>query len=105
MENYLENGLDMNQLPDQMHEIMGIFVFQASRRLLLSRLMNLFDTTTEELEQAKEEGEKGLSQFFEKDKSAAKGVPGPNGLPPLPVSRHLSGKRYEMLKEQSYGSK
>jgi hypothetical protein len=33
----------------------------------------------------KEEGEKGLSAFFEKEKSMAQGVLGPNGMPPLPA--------------------
>ena len=33
----------------------------------------------------KEEGEKGLSAFFEKEKSMAAGVLGPNGMPPLPA--------------------
>jgi hypothetical protein len=68
-------------------------------------VLQIGDAGNKQLVSVKEEGEKGLSQFFEKDKSAAKSVLGPNGLPPLPVSRHLSGKRYEMLKEQSYGSK
>ena len=50
----------------------------------------------------KEEGEQGLSVYFQKDKNAFKGVLGPSGLPPLPTSRSPTGKRYEMLKEQAY---
>lgn len=55
----------------------------------------------------KEEGEKGLSAFFEKDKSAFVSILGPDGLPPLPSSAHPAPtpKRYEMLKEQAYGTK
>ena len=33
-----------------MHEIMSLFIFQASRRVLLSRLMQIYDDTTRELE-------------------------------------------------------
>lgn len=60
VDNYLENGLDLEHMQEEMHEIMGTFVFQASRRLLLSRLMHIHDATTEELEKAKEEGATGL---------------------------------------------
>lgn len=49
VENYLEHATDLSQLQEEMHEIMSIFVFQASRRILLSRLMQIYDETTEEL--------------------------------------------------------
>ncbi|KAI5467156.1 hypothetical protein BGZ63DRAFT_498569 [Mariannaea sp. PMI_226] len=49
VENYLDHALDLSQLQDEMHEIMSIFVFQASRRILLSRLMQIHDETTEKL--------------------------------------------------------
>lgn len=49
-ENYLENALDLPNLHESMHEIMSLFVFQASRRLLLSHLMALYDDTNEALE-------------------------------------------------------
>jgi len=68
-------------------------------------VLQVGEAGTKQLVALKEEGEKGLSAFFEKDKSAFKGVLGPNGMPPLPASRHPQGKRYEMLKDQSYGSK
>ncbi|KAF7543793.1 hypothetical protein G7Z17_g10452 [Cylindrodendrum hubeiense] len=48
-ENYLEHAVDLSQLQDEMHEIMSIFVFQASRRILLSRLMQMYDETTAQL--------------------------------------------------------
>lgn len=44
VENYLEHAKDnLEHLQDEMHDIMGIFVFQASRRLLLSRLTQIYD--------------------------------------------------------------
>ncbi|GKT50393.1 meiotically up-regulated gene 65 protein [Colletotrichum spaethianum] len=44
VENYLAHAKDnLEHLQDEMHEIMGIFVFQASRRLLLSRLTQIYD--------------------------------------------------------------
>ncbi|KAK3673815.1 hypothetical protein LTR78_006370 [Recurvomyces mirabilis] len=67
-------------------------------------VLQIGDAGAKQLVSVKEEGEKGLSQYFEKDKSAFKALMGPNGLPPLPASRHPKGKRYEMLKDQSYGS-
>ncbi|KAI1773573.1 hypothetical protein F4818DRAFT_116271 [Hypoxylon cercidicola] len=43
-ENYIENCSDeLQNLQDHMHEIMSLFVFQASRKLLLSRLIQLHD--------------------------------------------------------------
>lgn len=49
-ENYLENALDLPDLQEKMHDIMALFVFQASRRLLLSHLVILYDETTKQLE-------------------------------------------------------
>lgn len=46
VENYLEHAQDnLLGLKENMHEIMATFVFQTSRRLLLSRLMQIFDET------------------------------------------------------------
>ncbi|XXH03659.1 hypothetical protein Hte_010064 [Hypoxylon texense] len=43
-QNYIENCTDeLQNLQDHMHEIMGLFVFQASRKLLLTRLIKLHD--------------------------------------------------------------
>ncbi|KAI0387088.1 hypothetical protein F5Y04DRAFT_242981 [Hypomontagnella monticulosa] len=44
VENYIEHCADdLHQLQDYMHEIMSLFVFQASRKLLLARLIKLHD--------------------------------------------------------------
>lgn len=56
----------------------------------------------------KEEGEKGLAAFFDKEKSVSANVLGPDGLPPLPsgLSTMKGGKKdYELLQDQSYGEK
>lgn len=57
VENYLANGTDdLVHLQDEMHDIMSLFVFQASRKLLLSRLTQLYDKTVAE-EKAQDGGE------------------------------------------------
>ncbi|KAF2769600.1 NADH-ubiquinone oxidoreductase 21.3 kDa subunit [Teratosphaeria nubilosa] len=66
-------------------------------------VLQIGEAGTKQLVALKDEGERGLSTFFKKDKSATKAVLAPNGLPPLPPSRHAAGKRYELLKEQTYG--
>ena len=68
-------------------------------------VLQIGDAGNKQLVSVREEGEKGLSAFFEKEKSAFKGVLGPNGMPPLPTSRHPKGKRYAILEEQSYASR
>lgn len=58
---------------------------------------------SKQLVTAKEEGEKGLSKFFEKEKSAGKGVLNANGLPPLPVAYKAGAEvTYLLDEEQSY---
>ncbi|KAF4447310.1 hypothetical protein F53441_9153 [Fusarium austroafricanum] len=44
--NYMEHATDLKNLQYEMHEIMSLFVFQQSRRILLSRLMEIHDETT-----------------------------------------------------------
>lgn len=44
VENYLEHATDLPKLQHEMHDIMSIFVFQASRRRLLAHLMQLYDS-------------------------------------------------------------
>lgn len=66
-------------------------------------VLQIGDAGNKQLVELKDEGEKGLSTFFQKQTSAAKAVLGPDGLPPLPASRHLQGKRYSLLEEQTYG--
>jgi hypothetical protein len=61
-----------------------------------------------ELVAVKEEGEKGLAAFFEKEKNASANVLGADGLPPLPSGLNVTkdGKKdYELLQDQSYGGK
>ena len=60
-------------------------------------VLQIGDAGNKQLAEVKEEGERGLATFFEKDKNASKGVLGPNGLPPLPASRHPVKKQYELL--------
>lgn len=50
VENYLENAIDLQMLQEEMHEIMSIFVFQASRRQLLGHLMRKYDEMVHKLE-------------------------------------------------------
>lgn len=52
VENFLQHGGDeLLHLQHKMHDIMAIFVFQASRRVLLSKLNELFDETQEALKE------------------------------------------------------
>ncbi|KAL2130470.1 hypothetical protein VTI74DRAFT_6356 [Chaetomium olivicolor] len=49
VDNYLKNAQDeLEGLQDIMHEIMSLFVFQASRRVLLTRLTEVYDKTVVE---------------------------------------------------------
>ncbi|KAK8218491.1 hypothetical protein IWZ01DRAFT_538099 [Phyllosticta capitalensis] len=59
----------------------------------------------------KEEGEKGLAAFLQKDKTASAAVLGANGLPPMPPGMYPTAaaagqeKKYDLLEEQSYEGK
>ena len=70
-------------------------------------VLQIGDAGNKQLVEVKEEGEKGLSTFFEKNKGAAKAVLGPDGLPPLPASRHPQKKQYNVQAEsdQPYGDR
>ncbi|KAI9756763.1 MAG: hypothetical protein M1815_002935 [Lichina confinis] len=47
---FLEHGeVDMTHLADQMPEILSLFIFQASRRQLLAKLVDAFATATDDL--------------------------------------------------------
>ncbi|KAM0555015.1 hypothetical protein ACHAPJ_006363 [Fusarium lateritium] len=46
VDNYMEHATDLENLQHEMHEIMSLFVFQQSRRILLSRLMEIHDEAT-----------------------------------------------------------
>ncbi|RFU79758.1 pentatricopeptide repeat domain-containing [Trichoderma arundinaceum] len=45
VENYIEHAVDLSELEHEMHEIMSLFIFQQSRRQLLSYLMHKHDET------------------------------------------------------------
>ncbi|KAK0365312.1 hypothetical protein LTR91_014339 [Friedmanniomyces endolithicus] len=66
-------------------------------------VLQIGDAGNKQLVALKEEGMQGLSAYFAKEKSAFKNVLGQDGMPPLPASQLPQGKRYEMLKEQTYG--
>jgi len=65
------------------------------------------DAGQKQLVAVKEEGEKGLAAFFEKEKTASANVLGPDGAPPLPSGLNVTKdgeKKYEVLREQSYSA-
>lgn len=67
-------------------------------------VLKIGDAGTKQLVEVQDEGEKkGLSAFFQTQSVAAKDVLGSDGLPPLPASRHLQGKKYSLEQDQSYG--
>lgn len=70
-------------------------------------VLKIGDAGKTQLVEVKEEGERGLATYFQKNKGIGKSVLGPDGLPPLPTSRHPQGKRYTLLaeEEQTYGTK
>ncbi|KAL6904946.1 hypothetical protein GGI43DRAFT_421256 [Trichoderma evansii] len=53
VENYIEHGIDLSELQHEMHEIMSLFIFQQSRRQLLSYLMHKHEETAKAWEQDK----------------------------------------------------
>jgi hypothetical protein len=54
VENYIENCTDdLLQLQECMHEIMSVFLFQASRQMLLARLTKLHDDVTSKARKGK----------------------------------------------------
>ncbi|KAI1483066.1 hypothetical protein F4774DRAFT_416656 [Daldinia eschscholtzii] len=54
IENYIEHCTDdLQQLQDYMHEIMSLFVFQATRKLLLARLIQLHDSQADNKQKGK----------------------------------------------------
>ncbi|PFH56886.1 hypothetical protein XA68_15825 [Ophiocordyceps unilateralis] len=50
VDNYIDHAVDLEALQCEMHEIMSLFVFQASRRQLLGHLMRKHDDVVTELE-------------------------------------------------------
>lgn len=70
-------------------------------------VLQIGEAGNKQLVEVKQEGERGLSAFFQKDSKAAKGVLEANGLPPFPSSKHPQKKQYELLEQskQSYGNR
>ncbi len=50
IENYLEHATDIDGLQHEMHDIMALFIFQASRRLLLCHLLVKHNEAAKDLE-------------------------------------------------------
>ena len=76
VDNYLEHSTEdeLEGLQHVMHEIMSIFVFQASRRVLLTRLTEVYDRTVERQKklQKKKKGDGRPSTDGDKDSEEAK---------------------------------
>lgn len=53
IENYLDHAIDLSELQHGMHEIMSLFIFQQSRRELLSYLMQKHDEIAKAWEEDK----------------------------------------------------
>lgn len=52
LENFMEHGEEeLGHLQHRMHDVMASFVFQASRRVLLTKLNEVFDATQKELQE------------------------------------------------------
>ena len=62
---------------------------------------------SKQLISVKEEGEKGLAAFFEKQKGTQTNILGSDGLPPMPtdLGNTPRGKHYELLQDQPYENK
>ncbi|KAH8670878.1 hypothetical protein BX600DRAFT_509612 [Xylariales sp. PMI_506] len=71
VENYLEHSADsegpLGPLQNHMHEIMSLFVFQASRRLLLTRLIRRHD---DESSRSKKQQQSGQVQSLQGDEAS-----------------------------------
>lgn len=53
---------DLKDLAGRMHDVMGMFIFQASRRTLLVHLTTALDETSKEQKEAEEKGEAGNAE-------------------------------------------
>ena len=69
-------------------------------------VLQIGDAGSKQIVAVKEEGQKGLPAFFEKDKKSISGVLATNGLPPSPsnLGQNARTTRYEINKEQTYGA-
>lgn len=70
-------------------------------------VLQIGEAGNKQLAEVKDEGQKGLSAFFQKDSKAGKGVLDADGMPPFPASKHPTHqtKQYELLDQaqQAYG--
>jgi hypothetical protein len=70
VENFIKNGgEDLYYLRERMHEIMGTFIFQASRRLLLTHILKIYN---EAVEQQEHDGDEAKKQRLENLEAALK---------------------------------
>lgn len=96
--NYLEHADDnLEGLAGVMHDIMSMFIFQASRRALLVRLTEIYDKIVEERERkVKDRGEKQEKEKKDKGKSNEdKPTPPTDGAMSSPGSPPLSPEELE----------
>lgn len=57
IESFIEHGGDeLYYLRERMHDVMGLFIFQASRRLLLTHLYEMFNDASDEVKKDSETG-------------------------------------------------
>ena len=101
--NYLEHADDnLEGLTGVMHDIMSMFIFQASRRALLARLTEVYDKAVEEREQKEKEREE-RQEKEKKDKGKGnedKPTPPTNGAMSSPGSPPLSPEELEEKKSR-----
>jgi hypothetical protein len=69
-------------------------------------VLQIGDAGKKQLVEVKKDGEeKGLASYFEKQKSLAGSVLGPDGLPPMPTPSHAPQvRKYELTSDQAYPS-
>lgn len=70
-------------------------------------VLQIGDAGAKQLVALKDEGQKGLAAFFQKDSKKGMSVLGPNGLPPMPANlgQRAQPVTYALLPEQTYEGK
>ncbi|KAF7536233.1 hypothetical protein G7054_g4707 [Neopestalotiopsis clavispora] len=103
IQNYVEHSTDgLAHLQDHMHEIMSIFVFQASRKLLLTRMMELYDGYTYQKQQsspseeAKSEPEPPTVRLQSQEQEAVDGSSQTQANPSIPKEPETEDERVEL---------
>lgn len=103
VDNYLAHADDnLEGLTGVMHDIMSMFIFQASRRTLLARLTEVYDKAVEERERKeKEQEERQEKEKKNKGKSAEENATSPtDGAMSSPGSPPLSPEELEEKKSR-----